>query len=105
MLQKKKYNNSKDTTTTKPNVTKEGITTTAKIPTTTKPNVTKEEIPTTPTKPNVTKQELPTTTKKDQQPLIVQPKISYFIIILLVPIFIIFIFILMKVFKYWVYGD
>ena len=77
---------------TKSNATKEGITTTAKIPTI-------------PTKSNVTKQELPTTAKKDQRPLIVQPKISYFIIILLVIIFIIFIFILMKVFKYWVYGD
>ena len=42
----------------KTNVTKEGITTTAKIPVTpTKPNVTKEEITTTPTKPNVTKQD------------------------------------------------
>ena len=99
-------------TPTKTNATKEGITTTpTKIPTTpTKSNATKQELPTTakistiPTKSNATK-ELPTPTKKDQRPLIVQPKISYFIIILLVIIFIIFIFILMKVFKYWVYGD
>ena len=95
------------TTPTKSNVTKEGITTTP-----TKSNVTKEgitttptKIPTIPTKSNVTKQELPTPTKKDQQPLIVQPKISYLIIIFLVIFFVIFIFILMKVFKYWVYGD
>ncbi len=79
---------------TKTNVTKEGI------PTTT------TKIPVTPTKTNVTKEGIPTTTiKKDQQPLILEPKISYFIITLLVIIFIIFIFILMKVFKYWVYGD
>ena len=101
---------------TKINVTKEGVpaTTTTKIPTTpTKTNVTKEgvpatttKIPTTPTKTNLTKEGVPaTTTIKKDQPLIVQPKISYFIIILLVIIFIIFIFILMKVFKYWVYGD
>ena len=64
------------------------------------------KIPVAPTKSNVTKEGIPTTTiKKDQQPLILEPKISYFIIILLVIIFIIFIFILMKVFKYWVYGD
>ena len=64
------------------------------------------KLPVTPTKFNVTKEGIPTTTiKKNQQPLILEPKISYFIIILLVIIFIIFIFILMKVFKYWVYGD
>ena len=74
------------------NVTKEGVPATTKIPAT-------------PTKTNVTKEGVPATTIKKNQPLIVQPKISYFIIILLVTIFIIFIFILMKVFKYWVYGD
>ena len=74
-----------------------------------KTNATKQELPTkipvTPTKTNATKEGVPTPTIKKDQPLIVQPKISYFIIILLVIIFIIFIFILMKVFKYWVYGD
>ena len=88
------YKSKVPATPTKTNATKEGVPATTKLPATpTKTNATKEGVPAT------------TTTIKKNQPLIVQPKISYFIIILLVPIFIIFIFILMKVFKYWVYGD
>ena len=78
MLQKKEYTTKIPITPTKPNVTKEGITTTTKIPTTpTKPNVTKQELPTTTIKKpivenqtsgkiktNVTKEGIPTTPTK-----------------------------------------
>ena len=58
MLQKKEYTTKIPVTPTKPNVTKEGIPTTTKIP--------RQKIPVTPTKPNVTKEGITTTRQRYQ---------------------------------------